>query len=164
MSESEKPIEMINPPNMLRVKVGGRVPQTDPAAVARAEAALDELRHEFRGWLEEEVEKLEAAMAKVRSEGLAGEAGEELFNVAHDLRGLGTTYEFPIVTRICASLAKLIETEEKRAAAPKKLVDAHVGAVRAALLQNVRDECDEIGRQLVETLEGHVVELVGESD
>lgn len=162
MSGKEQPIEIINPPNMLKVKVGGKLPTADPGAVRRAEAALEQLSGEFRGWLAEEVAKLEAAWAAARKQGLVGDAGEALFTVAHDLRGLGTTYEFPIISRMAASLSRLIEDDEKRAEMPVALVDAHVNAIVAALRQNIRLDDAGVGKQLADELESRVIELVGE--
>lgn len=162
MSQRQKPIEIINPPNMLKVKVGGRLPAADPDAIARAEKALETLSVEFGDWLGEEVDKLETALARVKTEGLEGEAGDGFFTVAHDLRGLGATYEFPLVTRIAASLARLVETPEKRSGVPVSLAEAHVSSIRAALNQNIRSDEDPVGRQLAEELETRVVALVGE--
>ena len=84
-----------------------------------------------------------------------------LFTSAHDLRGLGSTYEFPIISRISGSLAKLIETKERRSIAPLALVRAHASSIRAALIQNIRTEDDPVGRQLAEELETQVIALVG---
>lgn len=164
MAPKEKPIEIINPPNMLKVKVGGKLPSADAAAINRAETALSNLKSEFSDWLGEEVVKLEHYLGEVRSNGLVGEAGEMLFTTAHDLRGLGATYEFPIITRISGSLSKLIENAEKRAEVPLGLVEAHVGAIRAAINQNIRSEDDPVGKQLAEELETRVVALVGEAE
>ncbi len=163
MSQREKPIEIINPPNMLKAKVGGKLPPADKALIERAERAVDNLKVEFSDWLGEEVTRLELYLVEVRKTGLDGELGEMLFTTAHDLRGLGTTYEFPIITRMAGSLSKLIDTEEKRASAPMSLIEAHVGAIRAAVVQNVRDDADPIGKALAEELEKQVVVLVGDA-
>ncbi|WP_233346953.1 hypothetical protein [Hyphobacterium sp. CCMP332] len=96
------------------------------------------------------------------AEGLEGEAGVELFSRAHDLRGMGTTYKFPIITRMAGSLSKLIESEEKRAIAPAKLALAHTSAIRAALRQDIRDEKNPVGRALATELETQVLDLVAE--
>lgn len=161
MAKREKPIEIITPPNMLRVKVGGRIAAADPAAIKRAEAAIDQMKVEFQDWLAEEVAKLEKAYARAVKEGIVGEAGEQLFVVAHDLRGLGATYEFPIITRMAASLARLIEDDEKRASIPVQLAGAHVAAICAAVRQNIRTDDNPVGRQLAEELEAQVTDLVG---
>lgn len=162
MSQKQQPIEMITPPNMLRVKVGGRIGPVDEAAIARAEKALDDMKEVFAEWLETEVAKLESAAKRVQTEGLEGEAGEKLFARAHDLRGMGTTYNFPIITRMAASLSKLIETEEKRAIATPRLALAHADAIRAALRQDIKDENNPVGRALAEEMERQVLELVGQ--
>ena len=75
----------------------------DADVVARAEAALKSLSVQFSRWLQDEIDKLEAANGRLALEGLAGEAGETFHIHAHDLKGLGGTYEFPIVTRVAAS-------------------------------------------------------------
>ncbi|WP_421792104.1 Hpt domain-containing protein [Hyphobacterium sp.] len=162
MVKKEQPIEMITPPNMLRVKVGGRIGPIDEKAIERAEAALDDMKEVFSNWLENEVEKLEDAATHVARDGINSPAGETLFARAHDLRGMGTTYNFPIVTRMAGSLSKLIETEEKRAIAPTKLALAHTHAIRAALRQGVRDDQNPVGKALAEELESQVLDLVAE--
>ncbi|MEQ8406355.1 MAG: Hpt domain-containing protein [Oceanicaulis sp.] len=164
MTQREKPIEIITPPNMLKVKVGGKLPSADQAMIQRAENALNNLKTEFGDWLSEEVLKLEEYLKACKAQGMSGEMGEMLFTCAHDLRGLGTTYEFPIITRIAASLSKLIETPEQRDQVPMALVEAHVGAIRAAVNQNIRDDQDPIGAQLAEELERRVIALVGERE
>lgn len=127
----------------------------DAAAVARAEAALQGLSSQFGGWMRDEVEKLDAARSQSRGQSLSAEAGERLYSRAHDMKGLGGTYQFPIVTRIAASLCRLLEPE-RRAAAPAKLIDAHVDAIKAVVRDDVRTDEDPVGRILVGALEGEV--------
>src|SRR5438067_3775780 len=99
--------QVIPAPNTLRLKVGGRLGGIDPAAIAKAEAALKSLSGNFAEWLQDEVTKLEAARQRLKTEGLTSEATEGLYLRAHDLKGLGATYEYPLVTRIAGSLCKL---------------------------------------------------------
>lgn len=153
MAKPNPDVEMISAPNMLQVKVGGPISQGDLHLIEKAEEALKDLKHEFGAWLEEEVEKLETAAKAVATAGLKGQEGEELFICAHDLRGVGTTYEFPIITRLAASLTKMIDMEEKREKASKNLALAHVGAIRAALSQNIRSDEDQVASELANELE-----------
>ena len=150
---NNKDVEVISAPNMLQIKVGGPVSQGDLHMIQKAEEALKDLRSDFGQWLEEEVVKLEAAAKLVRETGLKGDEGEALFVRAHDLRGLGTTYEFPIITRLAKSLTKMIDMPEKRQKAPLGLALAHVGAIRAALSQNIRDYNDRVAAELADELE-----------
>lgn len=152
-------VQVIQTPNTLRLKVGGRLGGIDPAAIAKAEAALKSLSGNFAEWLNDELVKLDAARQRVRTDGLTAETAETLYLRAHDLKGLGATYEFPLVTRIAGSLCKLIDDPESRHEAPMFLVDAHIDAIKAAVRGNIRTEDHPVGRKLVEELEERVNQL-----
>jgi hypothetical protein len=144
------------PAGNLRDKVGGGAGRLDPNILARAEAALKSLSGQFAQWLNDEIVKLEAARAAVQDQGMTAETGEVLYMRAHDLKGLGGTYEFPIITRLAGSLCKLLDDPAKRPAAPLYLVDAHINAIKAAVRDNVRDDANPVGRALAEALEEQV--------
>ena len=84
-------VEIINVPNTLRAKVGGKLGALDANAIAKAEAALADLSSQFEAWLMDEIKKLEDVQARIKSEGLNKENSEALFYRAHALKGLGTT-------------------------------------------------------------------------
>jgi hypothetical protein len=149
---------MIQAPNTLRLKVGagGRLGALDPAAIAKAEAALKSLSGNFSQWLQDEIAKLEAARQAVRAEGMTPQTMESLYLRAHDLKGLGTTYGFPLITRISASLCQLTDEAEKRTRASMALVDAHIDAIRAAVRDDIKTDDHPVGRALAEALETRV--------
>ena len=148
--------EVIQVPNMLRLKVGSRFGGLNAGAVAKAEAALKSLSSQFSQWLRDELDKLEAARVAIRTSGLTKETGDKLYTHAHDLKGLGGTYEFPIITRMAGSLCKLIESPEARLTVPMRLVDAHIDAIRAAVRDDIKDDSNPMGRVLAEELERQV--------
>ncbi|HEX3887813.1 MAG TPA: Hpt domain-containing protein [Phenylobacterium sp.] len=148
---------MIQPNNALRLKVGGgRLGAIDPAAIAKAEAALKSLASNFSQWLNDEIVKLEAARQQVKSEGVTPETMENLYLRAHDLKGLGTTYGYQLITRIAGSLCRMIDDKEKRASVPLELVDAHIDAIKAAVRDDIKSDEHPVGRVLVEELERRV--------
>ena len=148
----------IIPPSGRRGAGAGGV---DPGAVARAEAALQALSGEFAAWLEEEVARLEAARLRRRAAGEDAAALEELRLRAHDLKGLGGTSGFPLVTRACASLCRLLDREAAGTPTPPALVDAHVDAVRALMRQDAHDPAHAGGLALCEGLEARVTAHLG---
>lgn len=159
MSE-HKSGQLIQPPNALRLKVGGgRLGTIDAAAIAKAEAALKSLSGNFAQWLNDEIMKLEAARQQVRAEGVTHETMETLYLRAHDLKGLGATYGFPLITRIAALLCRMIDDKSKRLEAPMSLVDAHIDAIKAAVRDNIKGEDHPVGRALVQELETRVREM-----
>ena len=151
--------EVIQVPNMLKLKVGGRG-GIDMAAIAKAEAALKSLSGNFAQWLDDEIVKLEAARQDVRAQGLTAATVETLYLRAHDLKGLGATYEFPLITRLAGSLCKLIDDPATRLAAPMFLVDAHIDAIKACVRDDIKVDTHPVGKVLTAELEGRVAEYL----
>jgi hypothetical protein len=151
--------EVIQVPNMLKLKVGGRG-GIDMAAIAKAEAALKSLSGNFAQWLDDEIVKLEAARQDVRAQGLTAATVETLYLRAHDLKGLGATYEFPLITRLAGSLCKLIDDPATRLAAPMFLVDAHIDAIKACVRDDIKVDTHPVGKVLAAELEGRVAEYL----
>ena len=140
---------------MLRLKVGGG--GLDGAALAKAEAALKSLSSNFGEWLQDEITKLEAARAEVKANGAAPDRIKALYLRAHDLKGLGATYEFPLVGRIAASLCKLLDDDVAAQGAPiMKLVDAHIDTIKAVVRDGVKSESHPVGAALAGELESQV--------
>ncbi|MBJ7485869.1 Hpt domain-containing protein [Brevundimonas sp.] len=150
------PAQVIRPPNTLRLKVGGGFGGIDANAIAKAEAALKAMSSQFGQWLQDEITKLDAAQAAIRAKGLNAETAEELYFRAHDLKGLGSTYQYPLVTRLAGSLCKLLDEPGKRAEAPQALLDAHIDAIRAVVRDEIQTDDHPTGRILAETLEAKV--------
>lgn len=148
--------QVIRPPNTLRLKVGGGFGGIDANAIAKAEAALKAMSSQFGQWLQDEITKLDAAQAGIRAKGLNAETAEELYFRAHDLKGLGATYQYPLVTRLAGSLCKLLDEPGKRAEAPQLLLDAHIDAIRAVVRDGIQTDEHPTGRVLAETLEARV--------
>ena len=142
---------------------GEQVPAPPMEAVARAETALRQLADQFAGWLEEEVARLEAARTAADPADADHDGLQELHLRAHDLKGLGGVYGFPLVTRVAAGLCRLLHDEAARRDAPPALVDAHVAAVRALVRDGVRDPAHAGGVELCEALEGRVAAHLGDA-
>jgi Hpt domain len=155
---SEQKTGPLFPP--LRQKVGfGRLGAIDPGAIAKAEAALKSLSGNFAQWLNDEITKLEAAHQTVRDQGATDENMESLYLRAHDLKGLGATYGFPLITRIAGLLCRLIDEKPKRPGASMALVAAHIDAIRNAARDDIRTEDHPVGSALVQDLESRVREF-----
>lgn len=157
---SNNPVQVINAPNTLKLRLGGgKFGGIDAAAIAKAEAALASLSGNFSEWMQDELTKLDAARQAIRVTGLNAETAEGLYFRAHDLKGLGATYEFPLVTRIAASLCKLIDDPDTRQSAPMFLVDAHIDAIRAAVRDNIKTDTHPVGKILITELERRVAAI-----
>ncbi|RZJ03924.1 MAG: Hpt domain-containing protein [Brevundimonas sp.] len=152
------PAQVIRPPNTLRLKVGGNFGGIDALAIAKAEEALKAMSSQFGQWLEDEIVKLDKAQTDIREQGYTTATAEALYFRAHDLKGLGTTYHYPLVTRMAGSLCKMMDDPVKRMAAPMLLLDAHIDAIKAVVRDKIQTADHPTGKMLVETLEARVAE------
>jgi len=151
------PPQVIRPPNPLRAKVGG-FGGIDADAIAKAEAALKAMSAQFGQWLQDEITKLDQAQAEIRAKGYTPQTAEALYFRAHDLKGLGATYQYPLVTRIAGSLCRMMDDADRRMQAPVAILDAHIDAIRAVVRDEIQTDEHPVGRELAETLEARVNE------
>lgn len=153
--------QVIRPPNTLRLKVGGGFGGIDASAIAKAEEALKAMSAQFGQWLQDEIVKLDKAQADIRGQGYNEQTAEALYFRAHDLKGLGATYQYPLVTRLAGSLCKMMDEPVKRMAAPLVLIDAHVDAIKAVVRDQIQTDDHPTGKALAETLEARVADHLG---
>jgi chemotaxis protein histidine kinase CheA len=152
----EQPIEIFMPPNMLKAKMGGSAMGIDMAAVKRAEAAMEELKSEFAGWMNADVAKL-ALCRDIYAAKPNAETQGDLYRASHDMKGQALTFEFPFAARVATSLCRLLDGH---ALAPAKLVDAHVNAIRVVVSRNMKNASDPVSLALAEELEKNVSEVI----
>jgi len=150
--------EIIVPPNKLKKAVSKALPgrpEDDP--VARAEAALAGLSHEFSTWMASECERLDRARRKIMTSGFSVAAHDELFRAAHDIRGGAETFGFPRAGEVADSLCRLIEHTPDTQRLPLALIDQHVDAIRAIIHRNTRGDSETNAAKLAGKLR-HVTE------
>jgi hypothetical protein len=156
MSDDTQAVEHFPAPTQLRQRLGRSFSGFNASSIARAEAAVAAMTDQFGGWLADELVKLEAAHKLVSAPG-SGEAELEAFyRCAHDLKGLGGTYGYPIVSQFSASLCYLMDSPEARAKAPQKILDSHVAAIIASVKQKITTSDHPVGKALLTELQSQV--------
>jgi len=146
-------IELIVQPNLLKAKTGGGGGIDIATALRRAESALEDIRDSFAGWAAEDVTNLASAYAAFAvAPGAKSHAA--LGRAAIDLKGQAATFGYPLIARVAASLARLLD---ESIAPPSTLVEAHVSAVLAIH----RD--GETGTPLAEALAQELEDRVAET-
>ncbi len=106
--------------------------------IERAERALDQLSVAFDSWLIEEVGALTKARDAIHTQGLTPETRKELHRTAHDLKGQGETYGYPLITHVCSTLCKLFETAIEPDLIPVAIIDHHVDTVRNIMKMKIK--------------------------
>ena len=159
---SKQQVEIFMPPNRLKAKVGGEG-GLDLNAVQRAEAAIEDLKDEFSEWIAADVESLVSAHDTYKSNPNVDKLGV-LYRCAHDLKGQATTFEFPLVARVAASLCKMTDEDgDSGKNAPAALLSAHVDAIKVILRQKIMDPSDKMATVLASELERQVTAFLAKT-
>jgi len=156
----EQPIEVFMPPNILKAKVGSG--GLDSSAVKRAEQAIEELKEEFAVWIVEDVNRL-VEMRKAYESGTDGDALGNLYRASHDLKGQAATFDFPLISRVAASLCKLTDDAGHDVKLPMALIDAHVDAIAIIVRDGIKDPSNPTANVLAGELERQVGAFLGKN-
>lgn len=154
-------VERIDPKDQGRRQLSLNKPLFDADALDRADEVLEEMAESFQEWLEQEIERLQKARLDGERLNWHGKTLETLHLSAHDLKGLGGTYGYPLVTQLAGSLCKLIEMDKTRqlALSEPSLVGAHVDALRAATRGKIQTDEHPAGGALLRALRERVAAL-----
>src|SRR3546814_9188911 len=105
--------------------IGAEAHHSHAEAMVRAEAAVAALRVDYLRWVEEDLAKLDAALSMAARDAAQRDAAlQDVHRVAHDMRGQGGSFGYPLVTRIAASLCRFVEMRGKDAG--EEIGRAHV--------------------------------------
>lgn len=132
------------------------------AVLARAQAAVEDLAKDYTTWARADVDRgrkaLEAALADSAQR---ARHVEDLFRVAHDLKGQGTSFGYPLVTRIADSLCRL--TRDRKLSYEDRHLDlakSHLDAAQLVLTKEIKGEGGQIGAELCAKLQKRVDEIL----
>jgi chemotaxis protein histidine kinase CheA len=132
------------------------------AVLARAQAAVADLAKDYSGWALADVARARKALAAAGADPAARAAHiAELFRVAHDLKGQGASFGYPLVTRLGDSLCRL--TRDRARSYESRHLDlakSHLDAVQLVLTKEIKGEGGQVGTELVAKLKRLVDEAL----
>jgi len=152
---AKPPLEIFTPPNILKAKLGGTIVGLDMAAIARGEAAIEELSIEFIDWMRTGAEDLAQIRASFGETPDAG-ARQKLYCASQNLKTQALTLGSKLVARAATSLCELLEVP---ISPPPSLLDAHVDAIRALVREDRTHEDEATASRLVKELEQRTAEV-----
>lgn len=130
--------------------------------LARAEEATTLLKQNYTVWAREDVEKGQRhlddasgdpARARVHLDGL--------YAVMHNVKGQGSSFGYPLVTRVAQSLCKLLGAKHDAGEPMMRVAQAHLDALKLVLEQKIEGSGGETGEKLAGKLEALTQELLG---
>ena len=125
----------------------------DADMIKRAEDAISSLSDEYRDWARGDIAHLREWLSKIESE--AEEPDSCLVKmraIAHDMRGQGSTFGYPLMTRIAKSLSLVIK-EIGHSASDLAVLGAHIDAMAAVIEHDVTDARSAQAHDIIRSLE-----------
>jgi hypothetical protein len=148
-SGSADVVEVIQPPNLLKLKAGSG--GFDPKAVLRAEARVGELAFGFTQWARDQSKELAELMAALNEAGWGESPGmEKARRIAFDLKGQSGTFGYPLASTIADNIGRLLALAyDVRVLA---LARAHADTLRLIYGKSVVGDGGVKGREIMATL------------
>jgi chemotaxis protein histidine kinase CheA len=121
--------------------------------IRRAEEAVGKLASQYRDWVRSDLVKLRDSLATAQAGGEARDgAYREIRRIAHDLRGQGTTFGYPLVTRIAQSVSQTVKERADGADIDAQL-SAHFDAIAAVIEGDIADARSGDAAKVIELLQ-----------
>lgn len=118
-----------------KVRPGGPSPE---AAILAALNAAEDLIGQYQGWAIDDLEKLWQAFLKT-ADGRSDESRlQELYDMAHETRGQGGSFGFPLISILGDSLCKYLEGRQTVNGRDLEVVRIHILAMKATFRQELK--------------------------
>ena len=132
------------------------------AVLARAQAAVADLAKNYAPSTLADLDRCAALLKTAREQPAERAAAvKELYGIAHNIKGQGSSFGYPLVTRIGHSLCTLARQEREFSDADLGIVQAHLDALRLILAKEIKGEGGEVGAKLAARLESMVIKAPG---
>ena len=150
-------------PNKLEDKLGANALKgeigLDPMVIHAAEARIQSMVGDYTDWVGKHLQRMSRSLSVLVS--VSGDDQEaintvnrkpvaEINRIAHELRGQGGIFGYPLITALGKSLYKttldplMIITEERRT-----LIEAHIDAIRTVFREKISGNGGEVGSALL---------------
>ena len=151
MSDDKPQAQVIRPPQTLQNKVDKGGPgAVDLDALAKAEDVIANLADDYLTWVQEDLARLEAAYAEMeKGEGDPKELLDNVFQIAHDMKGQGGSFGYDLMTAIGDQLCRLVEKMDKITPREVGMVRVHIDAMRVIIVKELKGDGGEEGRKLL---------------
>ncbi len=144
---SEDKVEIINPPNTVKTKVRvGGPGAVDSSTLDRAEEAIAGMADQYLDWVQEDIKRIDEAFAVLAA--ASGDRKAELddvFQVAHDMKGQGGSFGYDLITAIGNQLCRLIEKLENIGDSEVNAIRVHIDAMKLVIAQKMKGNGGKAG-------------------
>lgn len=150
------------PSNRIRHKIGVKSYTEplyfDPIIIQAAEKRIQALVGDYADWVRKYITSMSESEAALSIDPEDKQSNKKhianINRIAHELRGQGGTFDYPLTTKLSKSLYEVTLDPEKQVTNDrKKLIDAHIDAIRTVFKNRITGDGGEIGLALLHDIE-----------
>jgi len=124
------------------------------AVLARAQAAVADLAKNFAEQAVVDLDTCDAFLKTAREQpALRADSIKEIYGIAHNLKGQGSSFGYPLITRIGQSLCLMTRPARAFSDADLGIMQGHLDAIRLILAKEIKGEGGAVGDKLAARLE-----------
>ena len=149
--------------NTLKDKVGyigtpgGEPAKIDPAALEKANAALEQMKEDYPDWVQKNIDDLRMHHARlVDSPRERLRRYGQMREIAHDMKGQGGTFGYPLMTTFATSLHDFVGPRAGTTDNHIEVIKSHIDSMSAVIKDRVKGNGGEIGQALTKGLQAAI--------
>ena len=143
---------VITPPKRLSDKVARSGGPSAPEAIGKALKMADNLIDSYQGWAVDDLQTLWETFNEAEKRGAdptgQREGVRDMFNVAHEIRGQGGSFGYPLISTVADSLCKFLEPRGTLSPKDAEIVRIHILALKAVFAQQLKGDQDDLQGEL----------------
>jgi len=121
--------------------------------LAAAAAAIQTLGLDYVERTLEDISRARAIVKDTNADGNVSEPGcNALFLIFHDIKGQGTTFDYPLVTHIGTSLCTLLREDKVLNSKDLHIIQHHIAALTLVLKHEISGDGGPLGQKLLSRL------------
>ncbi|HEX9792230.1 MAG TPA: response regulator [Kiloniellales bacterium] len=150
------------PNNQIRQKIGAKAFTEalyfDPLIVQAAERRIQALVGDYADWVKRYIKSMTDSESALKTDRESRQSNKKhianINRIAHELRGQSGTFNYPLITKLSKSLYETtLEPDRPVTDDRKKLIDAHIDAIRTVFKNRITGNGGEIGLALLHDIE-----------
>jgi len=159
LKNSQKKVWEFRIPRTLKQKLAGPSddptdPPFDPALIEAAENKIAEMEADYSDWVAASIEELvQAHHRAVEDQASAVSHLNDINRIAHELRGQGGIFGYPLMTQFGKSLYDVTGQDAVASTQLLDLIDAHIDLIKIVTRQKVKGTGGQVGQQLLQSLD-----------
>lgn len=157
-------LEFITPPNTLKAKVSvGGAGAVDEEALLRAEQAIENMADEYLEWVQQDIIRIETACTELKASVQIDRAEklQEVFHVAHDIKGQGGSFGYNLMTLIGNQLCRLIDKADSDDPHLIDVIDVHVETMKLIIANKLKGDGGRDGELMLAGLQKVCEKILG---